>query len=199
MMNDIKEHDEELDLIAGLKTGDQQAFKTVFEQNKDRVFNTAFGMVHNYVDAEEITQEVFITVLRSILQFKGDARLSTWIYRITVTRSLDFLKAAKRKKRLAFVMSLFGNEHTEGTIHAKTFEHPGVALEKREQAAALFGAMEQLPDKQKVAFTLQQLENLSCKEISEVLKTTVSSVESLLHRAKQNLRKILIKETIQEK
>jgi RNA polymerase sigma-70 factor (ECF subfamily) len=71
------------------------------------------------------------------------------------------------------------------------FHHPGVALDKKENAARLFKAISQLPDNQKTAFTLHKLEDLSYQEVSDVMKTSVSAVESLMHRAKQNLRKIL--------
>lgn len=74
------------------------------------------------------------------------------------------------------------------------FNHPGVALEKKENAAKLFRAIAQLPENQKTAFTLHKLEDLSYHEISEVMQTTVPAVESLMHRAKQNLRKLLEKE-----
>jgi len=85
---------------------------------------------------------------------------------------------------------LFG-EGNEPLYELPDFNHPGVALEKKEDAARLFKAIRQLPDNQKTAFTLHKLEDLSYKEVSEVMQTTVSAVESLMHRAKLNLRKIL--------
>ena len=154
------------------------------------VYNTALGIVQNAEDAEDIAQEVFVQVHQSVGTFKGDSKFSTWLYRITITKSLDHERRKKRKKRFAFVKSLFG-EDSEVVINPPDFHHPGVVLDKKEDATALFKAIEQLPENQRIAFTLHKVEGLSYQEVSEVMKTTVSSVESLLHRARSNLRKIL--------
>ena len=177
-------------LIEQLKQGDEAAFKTIVDTWQNMVYNTALGIVQNAEDAEDITQEVFVQVFQSISSFKGDAKFSTWLYRIAVTKSLDHERRKKRKKRFAFVRSLFG-EDSEIVIHPPDFHHPGVALDKKEDAATLFSVIRDLPENQRIAFTLHKLEGLSYQEVSEVMKTTVSSVESLMHRAKNNLKKKL--------
>lgn len=182
----------ELDLIQQLREGDEQAFKSLVTNYQDLVFNTALGIVQNSEDAEDVAQEVFIQVYRSIDQFKGDARLSTWIYRITTTKALDHIRSRKRKKRFAFITSLFGPN--DELVHEPVdFQHPGVALDRKEQAALLFQMIAQLPENQKVAFTLHKTEELSYQEIADVMQLSVSAVESLLFRARQNLRKLLEK------
>lgn len=154
------------------------------------VFNTAIGIVQNAEDAEDISQEVFVQVYNSISSFKGDSKFSTWLYRITITKSLDHERRKKRKKRFAFVKSIFGEE-SEVVVNPPDFHHPGVVMDQKENAAALFKAIDKLPENQKIAFTLHKVEGLSYQEVSEVMKTTVSSVESLMHRAKNNLKKNL--------
>jgi RNA polymerase sigma factor (sigma-70 family) len=182
----------ELELIQQLRAGDELAFKSLVENYQDLVYNTALGVVQNSEDAEDVAQEVFIQVFRSIDQFKGDARLSTWIYRITTTKALDHIRSRKRKKRFAFITSLFGAN--DELVHEPVdFQHPGVALDRKEQAALLFKMIDQLPENQKVAFTLHKTEELSYQEIAEVMQLSVSAVESLLFRARQNLRKLLEK------
>ncbi|MBO9201540.1 MULTISPECIES: RNA polymerase sigma factor [Niastella] len=182
----------ELDLIQQLRAGDEGAFKSLVANYQDLVYNTALGVVQNSEDAEDVAQEVFIQVYRSIDQFKGDARLSTWIYRITTTKALDHIRSRKRKKRFAFITSLFGPN--DELVHEPVdFQHPGVALDRKEQAALLFRMIDQLPENQKVAFTLHKTEELSYQEIADVMKLSVSAVESLLFRARQNLRKLLEK------
>ena len=182
----------ELELIQQLRAGDEQAFKSLVTNYQDLVFNTALGIVQNSEDAEDVAQEVFIQVYRSIDQFKGDARLSTWIYRITTTKALDHIRSRKRKKRFAFITSLFGPN--DELVHEPVdFQHPGVALDRKEQAALLFQMIAQLPENQKVAFTLHKTEELSYQEIADVMQLSVSAVESLLFRARQNLRKLLEK------
>lgn len=182
----------ELELIQELKNGNEQAFKFLVENYQDRVYNTIISIVQNEQDAEDVSQEVFIQVYKSIHSFKGESQLSTWIYRIATTRSLDLLRSRKSKKRFAFVQSLFG-KNDELTIDPPDFNHPGVALEKKEDARVLAKAISRLPDNQRIAFTLNKMEDLSYQQVSDIMKTTVSAVESLLHRAKQNLRKDLEK------
>jgi len=177
-------------LIKGLTKGDEDAFKTLVDDFKDRVYNTSLGFVHNPQDAEDISQEVFIEIFESVKGFEGKAKLSTWIYRITVTKSLDFIRSRKRKKRFAFFTSLF--DDSDKLIHdPPDFTHPGIEIEKQEQASILFKAMSKLPENQKIAYTLNKIEGLSYSEICEVMNISLSSVESLIHRAKNNLRKLL--------
>lgn len=183
----------EFELIQGLRNGDEAAFTYLVDTYKDRVFNTAIGIVQNAEDAEDVAQEVFIQVFRSIQNFKAESKLSTWIYRITTTRALDLLRSRKSKKRFGIIQRLFG-EGNEPEMEIPDFNHPGVALDRKENAARLFKAIGQLPENQKIAFTLHKLEDLSYQEVSEVMGTSVAAVESLLHRAKQNLKKILEKE-----
>lgn len=180
----------EVELINGLRNGDEAAFRYLVEHYKDRVYNTAFGIVQNAEDAEDVAQEVFIQVYRSIHDFKGASKLSTWLYRIATTRSLDLLRSRKSKKRFGFIQRLFG-EGNEPLHEIPDFNHPGVAMDRKENAAKLFQAIAQLPENQKIAFTLHKLEDLSYQEVSEVMQTSVPAVESLMHRARQNLRKIL--------
>ncbi len=181
---------DEQQLVERLKAGDENAFKSIVDSWQDMVYNTALGIVQNEADAEDIVQEVFVQVYQSISSFKGDSKFSTWLYRITITKSLDHERKKKRKKRFAFVQSLFGEEN-EVLVRLPDFNHPGIALDKKEDAKILFKAIRQLPENQKIAFTLHKIEGLSYQEVSEVMQNTVSSVESLMHRAKTNLRTAL--------
>ena len=180
----------EWNLIERLKKGDEAAFKEIVESSQGLVYNTALGIVQNPEDAEDVAQEVFVQLCESIRSFKGESKLSTWLYRITVSKAMDHLRKKKRKKRFAYVQSLFGaNEQL--IYDPPDFVHPGVSLDNKEKAKELFKAIDQLPPKQKIAFTLNRIEGLNYQEISEIMKLTVASVESLLHRARKNLRKNL--------
>ena len=180
------------ELIVQLQQGDEQAFTKLVDEWQDMVYNTALGIVQHADDADDITQEVFIQVYRSVSSFKGDSKFSTWLYRITLGKALDHEKKKKRKKRFGFVQGLFGADEAE-QVHAVEFEHPGVQMEKKEKAHELFNALKQLPDKQRMAFTLHKLEGQSYQEIAEIMNTTLYAVESLMSRAKANLRKELKK------
>lgn len=177
-------------LVTQLQQGDQTAFKAVVDNYQNMVYNTCFSIVKNAEDAEDLAQEVFVQVYQSIGSFKRESKLSTWIYRIATTKSLDHERKKKRKKRFGFVKSILGDDN-QVEVNPPDFHHPGVVMDRKENAAILFRAMDKLPENQKIAFILNKVEGLSYQEVSEVMQTSVSSIESLLHRAKNNLRKIL--------
>ena len=178
------------ELVVQLRQGDEAAFKKLVDDYQVMVYNTALGIVQNADDADDITQEVFIQVFRSVSSFKGDSQFSTWLYRITLGKALDHEKKAKRKKRFGFVQRLFGS-HDEVDKQQAEFDHPGVKMEKKERANELFNALKQIPEKQRIAFTLHKLEGQSYQEVAEIMNTTLYAVESLMSRAKANLRTAL--------
>ena len=178
----------EKELIIGLCNKDETAFRELVRLFQDKVYNTALGLLQQDNDAEDIAQEVFIQVYRSIQSFKENSSLSTWIYRITITKSLDHLRKKKRKKRFGLVKHLFG-ENNEPLIDQADFNHPGILRERKEDAQILFGLVNGLPKNQRTAFLLNKVEELSYREIASILNTTEQAVDSLLQRAKQNLRK----------
>jgi RNA polymerase sigma-70 factor, ECF subfamily len=155
------------------------------------VFNTAIGLVQDHGIAEDITQEVFVKVFRSILSFNEKSAISTWIYRITVNKCLDHLRQKGRQKRQGVLSMLFSRDTGEPVYDQPNFVHPGVQLERRENARYLFEAIETLPENQRIAFVLSQVEELPQKEVAEVMNLSVKAVESLLQRAKASLRKKL--------
>jgi len=177
--------------IQKLKEGDTAAFQQLILQHQHRVINTCYGFVHNREDAEDIAQEVFLEVYQSIEKFRGDAKLSTWIYRISVTKSLDFIRKQNRKKRFGTLRSIFGREKEIEQLPAPASHNPGKILEQQERANALKHAVDALTENQRIAITLHKYEGFSYKEVADIMDTSVSSVESLIHRAKQNLRKKL--------
>jgi RNA polymerase sigma-70 factor (family 1) len=177
--------------LLALRQGDGRAFKTLVDMYQQKVFNTAMGLVQDSGIAEDITQEVFVTVFRSLLSFNEKSALSTWIYRITVNKCMDHLRYKNRQKRQGIFSSLFHRDTGEVVYDIPMFVHPGVQLERKETARYLFEAIATLPDNQKIAFTLAHVEELSQKEVAEVMDLSVKAVESLLQRAKNNLRKKL--------
>jgi RNA polymerase sigma factor (sigma-70 family) len=181
----------EEDLIRLLIDGDETAYRSLMEQYADMVYNTSLSVLQNANDAEDITQEVFIEVFQSIHKFEKKSSLKTWIYRITVTKSLDEVKKIKSLKRGSLFTRVFKSKEDRSMPDVPHFHHPGVQLEQKEDAAILFMAIDKLPDNQKAAFTLHKIEQLSHQEIADILKLTTSSIESLIFRAKQNLQKYL--------
>jgi RNA polymerase sigma factor (sigma-70 family) len=179
------------ELLQHIAQGDANAFRQLYELFKARVYNTCISYLQNEGDAEEAMQDVFVEIHHAAGSYKGHAGASTWIYRITVNKCLDRLRYNNRQKRFSFLTSLF-HKDTGALIHdAPHFEHPGAKAENREQSVMLFKAIRQLPENQQTAFILKQIEGLSQREIAEVMGMGEKAVESLLQRAKGNLRKIL--------
>lgn len=182
----------ENEIIQKLQQGNEQAFREMVENFQKMVVNTCFGMVHNIEDAEDIAQEVFIEVFRSIHKFRADAKLSTWLYRIAVNRSLNFIRDNKKNKWFQSLEDAVQSKNAElPKLTSVESENPEYKLENSQRATLLHEAIDRLPENQKVAFTLSKYEELSYQEISAVMDLSVSSVESLLHRAKKNLQKKL--------
>ena len=177
-------------LIERLKKKDNSAFKEIVETRHVMVYNTVLGILQNAEDAEDVAQDVFVQVYESINSFKQESKLSTWLYRIAVSKAMDHLRKKKRKKRFAFIQSLFGN-NDELINDPPDFFHPGIVLENKQNATVLFKAIKTLPQNQHTAFILNKIEGLSYQEIGDVMKLSVPAIDSLLQRAKTNLRKYL--------
>lgn len=161
------------------------------DTHKNRVYNTVLGFIRHADDAEDITQNVFIKIFETAGSFKQQSKLSTWIYRISVNESLDFIRHKNRKKRWAVITSLFDSDNELLHQQADT-DHPGVLAENKEKAQILFSALDKLPEKQKTAFLLQKTQDCSQQKIAEIMQISEGAVESLLTRAKANLKKLLV-------
>lgn len=164
--------------------------KDIYHQFKNLVFNLALQYTNNVQDAEEITQDVFVKVFDKLNRFRNDSELKTWIYRITINQSLDFIKSKKRQKR-SFIYSLFYNQPELNKNQIIDFNHPGVIVENNEELEILMRKIYALPENQKTVIILLKIEGLSQKQVAEIMKLKEGAVESLFQRAKSSLKKIL--------
>lgn len=179
------------DTIKRIAADDRVAFRQLYEAFKSRVYNTSFSYFQNAEEAEEITQDVFLEVFRSAGSFKEASSVSTWIYRITVNKCLDGLRHRNRKKRAGFLMSLFKKDSGELKVDPAHFISPDRVLENKEKSELLLKSVSELPESQQTAFILSHIEDLPQKEISVIMNVSEKAVESLIQRAKGNLRKKL--------
>jgi RNA polymerase sigma factor (sigma-70 family) len=163
------------------------SFKELYDEHVRMVYNLCLNHLRNTEEAAEASQDVFVKVHGKLPAFKGDATMRTWIYRITINTCLDRLKARKRKKRSLLGWLSLSDEQVERTASA-VFEHPGVAAEDREALERLFVVVDELPEQQRTALLLKTTEDLSINAIAEVMGLTPKAVESLLSRARANLR-----------
>jgi len=183
----------EKELVEGVVQKQETAFKELVQMYQKQVIGTCFSFLGNYEDAQDIAQEVFIEVYESIEKFRKESKLSTWIYRIAVNKSLNYRKVVSRRQWIRSIESFFGKDSNEThKVIANQSDNPGSNIENEERKIILQKAINKLPESQRIAFTLNKYDELSYQQVAEVMQTSLSSVESLIHRAKTNLQKHLI-------
>ncbi len=180
---------QEIELLSGLNQNKQEAFRQLIELYQDKIFRVCYGLLQNHEDAEEIAQDVFVEVYRSIQKFKGDSSLSTWLYRIAVNKSLNQIKKNKSKSWLVFIDTLFPQSEQDAVTKGSFTPGPDRILERKESAGIVEDILNKLPENQRIAFTLHKYEDLPHKQIAEIMSVSVPSVESLIFRAKENIKK----------
>ncbi len=172
-------------IINEIQKNNNLAFRTLIDKYKKLVYNTAFRLVHNHTDAEDIFQDVFLEIFRSCHHIKNEEDLTLWIYKIAYNKSISFL----RKKNPARANNIPENATIENQ-NKRLIERntPARQLEQKENVAYLYRLIDQLPDNQKTVLLLHKFEGLSQKQICERLNLSTNSVESLIYRAKKNLK-----------
>lgn len=180
--------EDELLLIEDLKCCDEQAFRLLVDRYQNKIFTTCFGIINDNDDADDVTQEVFIEVYKSIKKFKGDSKLSTWLYRIAINKSLNLVRIKKRKALLQSIGLISAPDIADDEVN---FDETYDLLEQKKRKRMVWNAINSLPEKQRAAFVLNKISELKYSEIALTLNITLSSVESLIFRAKLNLQKKL--------
>jgi RNA polymerase sigma-70 factor (ECF subfamily) len=180
-------------LLDSRATSKDDQFRKLVLEHQEMVLNTCFRFVFNREDAEDLAQDVFVEVYRSLDQFREESKLSTWIYRIAVTKSLDYLRRLKRKKRFSSLKRVIGIEDPSEDLPDTAGSNPLQSLAGKENANLLLDALNALPENQKTAFLLSKQDGYSNQEIADILQSSVSAVESLIHRTKKNLHDKLYK------
>jgi len=182
----------DLELLEGIKNNDQAAFKYFVEKYQRLVYRVVFNIVNDSDDADDITQDVFIQVYRNILDFRADSKISTWMYRIATNKALNLLKKNRRKNLFQRIDSFFYNDDDMPVqIADELIKEPSSSIEQDELSVILRKAISSLPDNQKIAYSLHNIDDLAYNEICEVMNLSLSAAESLIHRAKKNLQKKL--------
>ena len=181
-MQDIRDRE----IFEGILKNDQVAFKMFVEKYKQIVFRTIYSFLRNKEDTEDIAQEVFIEVVKNAHKFRFESEISTWLYRISVNRSLNYLKKKKAKRWFSDFKSIFDKDNELDNIKAGS--DPLLETENKQLNDALNRALETLTYKQKIAFTLNKIEGLSNSEAAKIMNVSVSSVDVLVFKAKKNLQ-----------
>jgi RNA polymerase sigma-70 factor, ECF subfamily len=184
-------------LVERLRSGDASALEALMEQYAARVYRLAVGITRNQADAEEVTQDVFLSLFRKVATFEGRSALGSWVYRITANAALN----KRRGKRVEVEVSLEehlptfrADGHRDGNrafLLADWSRTPDEELLDREGRATLTRAVDGLPDRYRAVLILRDVEGLSNEEAAEALGDSVASVKSRLHRARMALREQL--------
>ncbi len=170
------------ELISAIKNRNQQAFREFYDKYHLMIFRSCMGFVHQQEAAEEIVQDVFVEAYISIDKFKWNSKISTWLYRIAINKSLNHLRKEKTKNVIKNFETLWGTDKADEDNY-KEQEQAGENIKKQ-----LHHAIDKLPKNQRTAFILHKYDDLSYKEIAEIMHVSLSAVESLMHRAKKNLQ-----------
>lgn len=174
---------QDAELIQNVLSGNQKDYEQLVKKYQTNVFRTVIGILHNKEDAEEITQDVFIKTYQSLSSFSGKSAFSTWLYRIAINASISYLRKKKRRGLWVELTGFFQIQAKEKSAEAELTEKSDQHLVRQ--------AIDGLPDKQKLAFVLTKYEELSQRQVAEILQITEGAVEQLVVRAKVNLRKKL--------
>jgi RNA polymerase sigma factor (sigma-70 family) len=171
-------------LIDAILAGDTQSFNVIVDRYKDLVFTLALRILKHREEAEEASQDTFIKVFRSLNRFKGDSKLSTWIYKVAYFTCLDRLKKQKREQHIVAI-----DEFTEHQV--KTIDNALDMMEKEERKEAIQDCLQLLPSNDVALLTLFYFEELSLDEIAKIVDLTANNVKVKLYRSRKKLASIL--------
>jgi len=184
---------DEAQLIKGIQQGDRKSFQILVETYQRMVVNTCLAIVHNKADAEDLAQDVFLEIFRTAENFRGDSKVSTWLYRIATNRSLNMIRNNKRKRFFQSIEEAFiGGRNRTSEISETRGDQPDQNITDQQRSDLLHRAIDRLPEKQRIAFTLNKYEELPYQQIAEIMEISLASLESLIHRAKKNLQEQLL-------
>ena len=177
--------EDEKNFIRLLKKRDEQAFELFIRKYKNMVFSLALRFLGNYAEAEDITQEIFITVFKRIDTFRGEASISTWLYRMAVNHCKNRVKYLSRRKTCQQGDNIeIRQSKAEGYMAARP-DKPDEILEAKETEKMISQALMGLDEDHRTILLLRELESLSYQQIAEILELEEGTVKSKLHRARQ--------------
>ena len=174
----------ELDLIQSAQNGDNQAFRRLVEMHRSFAFAVAFRFTGNRLEAEDITQEVFIKLWKNLKQYRQGIKLTTWLYQIITNQCLDYLKSSSRKQQRMNVEVKLGTSVIDPVNHGKQ-------IEDHELLNIITALAKQLTPKQQTVFILRDLEGLSVEEVCEITDISSRNMKSNLYYARQKIREDL--------
>ena len=174
-------HDER-QLISQAQEGNVQAFRALIERYMKQAYNIAYSVVNDHEEAQDITQESFVRIHRSLHRFRGEAQFGTWMYRIVMNQALNMVQRKKTKARVEVALTDHMNAISSSYEH--TDEHPEMQMHVER-------ALHNLPTLQRVVVILRHLNGLSTRQVSTILQCSEGTVKTHLHRGLKKMRVML--------
>ena len=195
MINDNKDRyhsDPDNELMRRVGSGDKTAFKELVQRNQRIVTGIIYRYTGNHHEVEDLAQDIFLKVYKAAPRYVPRAQFKTWLYKVVAHHCFNYFRSQKRRSFITSYNQSFPEEDNPPLHHAEAQkEQPENVMQQQELRTALTAALSELPDRQRMALILHRFEDLSYKEIANVLGCSLSAVESLLFRAMDNLKKKL--------
>ena len=182
---------EELSLVRRARAGDLEAYDDLIRRYQERIYATIYHMTANHEDANDLAQDTFIKGYQAIGSFKGDSSFYTWIYRIAINKTINFLKQRKNKPHLSLNDLDVNAEHDPDMIALVSDRTPRRDLALSELQERLNNAMQKLSEIHRLVVTLHDVQGLSHEEIGKIMDCNVGTVRSRLFYARQQLQAYL--------
>lgn len=178
-------------LVNRAQTGDLEAYDALIRRYQERIYATIYHMTSNHEDAADLAQETFVKAYRALKTFKGDSSFFTWIYRIAVNKTINFLKQRRHRGQMSLDDLDFNAEHDPDVVALISERTPHREVKLRELQEKLNAAMQQLSEEHRMVVTLHDIQGLRHEQIGEMMNCNVGTVRSRLHYARQQLQAYL--------
>ena len=195
MINDTKDRylsDPDNELMRRVGSGDKTAFKLLVQKHQRLVTSIIYRYTGNHHEVEDLAQDIFLKIYKAATRYVPRAQFKTWLYKVVANHCFNYFRSQKRRSFITSYNPSYPEEDNPPAHYAETQQkQPEHVLQQQELHTALRGALSELPDRQRMALILHRFEDLSYKEIANVLGCSLSAVESLLFRAMESLKKKL--------
>jgi RNA polymerase sigma-70 factor (ECF subfamily) len=195
--NEAADDIDDLELVDRARTGDDEAFRALFERYHRRAYSLAVGVVRNRDDALDVVQDAFIKAHRHIGKFEGNSSFYTWLYRIVMNLAIDHIRKTKRGKPVEFTDAVSHGAESDSVGEDSLLprildENPGKSLVRKEMRAHIGTALGELSENHRAVLVMRELEGLSYEEMAEAMACSKGTIMSRLFHARKNMQKRLL-------
>lgn len=182
---------DEMELVKRARDGDLESYDELVKRYQERIYATIYHMTSNHEDANDLAQEAFIKAFHALKSFKGGSSFYTWVYRIAVNKTINFLKQRKNKAQMSLDDLDFNAEHDPDLVALISDKTPRREVNLAELQEKLNGAMQKLSEPHRLVVTLHDVQGLSHEEIAKIMDCNIGTVRSRLFYARQQLQAYL--------